>query len=119
MYLQKVISRKTYFLNQFIVNLLKDDDEIRRIRIRIHTSEALIRGSGYTQKCHGSATLLKGMLPAPKPVVAGCEKRPPPAPACEVVVVPNSPPPGWLVRPKAPAGLLKAVLPPKAKGWAA
>jgi hypothetical protein len=61
----------------------------------------------------------EGMLPAPKPVVAGCEKRPPPPPACEVVVVPNSPPPGWLVRPKAPAGLLKAVLPPKAEGWAA
>ena len=54
-------------------------------------------------------------VPAPKPVVAGCEKSPPPA--CEVVVVPKRLLPGWLVSPKVlPAGL-KAVL-PKADGWA-
>ncbi len=32
-----------------------------RIRIRIHQSEAWIRGSGPTPKCHGSATLLKSL----------------------------------------------------------
>jgi hypothetical protein len=56
------------------------------------------------------------MLPAPNPVVAGCEKRPDPL-ACEVVVVPKSPPPpGWLVSLKAPAGLKAVLL--KAEGWA-
>jgi hypothetical protein len=33
-----------------------------RIRIRIHLSEAWIRGSGSTPKCHGSGTLLKSWL---------------------------------------------------------
>jgi hypothetical protein len=41
---------------------LKVNDENRRIRIRIliriHESEAWIRGSGSTPKCHGSATLV-------------------------------------------------------------
>jgi hypothetical protein len=36
---------------------LKGNDE--NSRIRIHLSEAWIRGSGSTPKCHGSATLLK------------------------------------------------------------
>jgi hypothetical protein len=46
-------------LNLFFVGILKVNDENRRIRIRIriHHSEAWIRGSGSTQKCHGSATL--------------------------------------------------------------
>ncbi len=55
MNLQKVISRKTFFL----LCILKGNDENRRIRIRIHLSEAWIRGSGSTPKCLGSATLLK------------------------------------------------------------
>jgi hypothetical protein len=51
--------RNTAFLNKFFVGLLKVIDESRRIRIRIriHLSEAWIRGSGSTPKCHGSATL--------------------------------------------------------------
>ncbi len=39
--------------------VLKVNDKDSRIRIRIHWSEAWIRGSGSTPKCHGSATLLK------------------------------------------------------------
>ncbi len=59
MYLQKVISRKTFFTNLFFVGILKVKDESSRIRI--HYSEAWIRGSGSgsTPKCHGSGTLLK------------------------------------------------------------
>ena len=34
----------------------------RNKRIRIHLSEAWIRGSGSTPKCHGSATLLNTVL---------------------------------------------------------
>ncbi len=61
-YLQKVISKKT-FKNLFCWPLGKVNDENSRIRIRIriHYSEAWIRGSRYgsgsTPKCHGSATL--------------------------------------------------------------
>jgi hypothetical protein len=55
-YLQKVIRRKTFVTK---LGILKVSDESRRIRIRIHESEAWIRGSGSTPKCHGFATLLK------------------------------------------------------------
>ncbi len=41
----------------FFVGVLKVNDENSRIRIRIHYSEAWIRGPGSTPKCHGSATL--------------------------------------------------------------
>jgi hypothetical protein len=58
MYLQKVNAEKL-FLNQFFVGVLKVNDENGRIRIRIHLSEAWIRGSGSTPKCHGSAKLQK------------------------------------------------------------
>jgi hypothetical protein len=60
MYLQKVISRKTF-------GILKVNDENSRIRIRIriHLSEAWIRGSRSTPKCHGSATLLDIYEPLP------------------------------------------------------
>jgi hypothetical protein len=44
----------------FFVGILKVSDENRRIRIRIHLSEAWIPGSGSTPKCHGSATLVPG-----------------------------------------------------------
>jgi hypothetical protein len=68
MYLQKVISRKTFFKNYFFVGILKDNDENSRIRIQdpdpdpdLDPSEAWIRvsgsGSGSTPKCHGSGTL--------------------------------------------------------------
>jgi hypothetical protein len=56
MYLQKVISRKTIFLNYFFVGALKVNDENSRIRIqiRINYSEAWISGSGSgsTPKCY-------------------------------------------------------------------
>jgi hypothetical protein len=51
MYLQKVISRR----KKSCFGVLKVIDENRRIRIRIHWSEARIPGS--VPKCHGSATL--------------------------------------------------------------
>ncbi len=56
MYLQKVIAKKTFFY-LFFVGILKVNDE--NSRIRIHYSEAWIRGSrsGSAPKCHGSATL--------------------------------------------------------------
>jgi hypothetical protein len=40
MYIQKVISRKTFILNKFIVGVLKVND--KNSRIRIHSSEAWI-----------------------------------------------------------------------------
>ncbi len=48
--------------NKFFVGVLKVNGEKSRIRIRIriHLSEACIRGSGSTPKCHGSATLQPG-----------------------------------------------------------
>jgi hypothetical protein len=59
--------QKNFFLNWFFVDILEVKDENSRIRIRIriliriHLSEAWIRGSrsgsGSTPKCHGSATL--------------------------------------------------------------
>ncbi len=63
MYLQKVISRKNKNKNLFFVGILRVYDENSRIRIRIHLSEAWIRGSGSgsTPKCHGSGTL-RGMM---------------------------------------------------------
>jgi hypothetical protein len=53
MYLQKVISKKTF-------DVLKVTDENSRIRIliRINKSEDWISGSGSVPKCHGSATLV-------------------------------------------------------------
>jgi hypothetical protein len=52
--------QKNYY---FFVGILKVNEEnsIIRIRIRIHWSEAWIRGSrsGSTPKYHGSATLLR------------------------------------------------------------
>jgi hypothetical protein len=53
MYLQKVISRK-----QFFVGVLKFKDENSRIRIRIHWSEVRIRGSRSVTKCHGPTILI-------------------------------------------------------------
>jgi hypothetical protein len=44
------------------VGLLNVNDVIIRIRIRIHSSEARIRGSESVPKCHGSATLVSGLL---------------------------------------------------------
>jgi hypothetical protein len=61
MYLQKVIRRKTFLkLILFCVLKINDENSRIRIRIRIHKSEAWNRGpgSGFTQKCHGSGTLL-------------------------------------------------------------
>ena len=43
--------------NLFFAGILKVKDENSRIRIRIHLSEAWIRGSGSTPKYHGSPTL--------------------------------------------------------------
>jgi hypothetical protein len=56
--------QKNFFLNSFFVGILKVYDENRRIRIRIHKSDAWIRGSGSTPKSHGSGTLvvLQGFL---------------------------------------------------------
>jgi hypothetical protein len=50
--------QKTLYKNLFFVGVLKVSDE--NSRIRIHYSEAWIRGSGCgsTLKCHGSATLV-------------------------------------------------------------
>jgi hypothetical protein len=61
MYLQTVISRKNKIKNLFFVGILKVYDENSRILIRIHLSEAWLRGSGSgsTSNCHGSGTLLK------------------------------------------------------------
>ncbi len=59
-YLQKVPNQQKNF-SKFFVGILNVDDENSRIRIRIriHLSEAWIRGSRsrHTPKCHGSATL--------------------------------------------------------------
>jgi hypothetical protein len=44
--------------NYFFVGILKFNYENRRIRIRIHNLQAWIRGSGFTPKCYGSATLV-------------------------------------------------------------
>jgi hypothetical protein len=54
MYLKKVKSRKIFVLK---LDVFKVNDENRRIRIRIriHYSEAWIRGSGSTIQRHGSA----------------------------------------------------------------
>ncbi len=59
LYLQKVISRQLS-KKLFLIGILKVNDE--NSRIRIHQSEAWIRGSGAgsTPKCHGSATLPTG-----------------------------------------------------------
>jgi hypothetical protein len=65
MYLQKVISKKTFFLNKFFVGILKVNDENRRFSdphqhpdpdplVKRHGSDPR---SGSTPKCHGSATL--------------------------------------------------------------
>jgi hypothetical protein len=57
--------QKKFLKNSFFVGILKVNDENRgiRIRIRIHYSEAWIRGSGagFTPKYHGSETLILGM----------------------------------------------------------
>ncbi len=59
MYLQKVLSRKNCVKKIVFAGILKVNDE--NSRIRIHSSEAWIcgSGSGSTPKCHGSATLQK------------------------------------------------------------
>jgi hypothetical protein len=49
MYIPKVISRKTFFLNRFFVGVSKVNDE--------NSMDAWIRGSGSVPKCHESATL--------------------------------------------------------------
>ncbi len=60
--------QKNLFLNNFFVGILKVNVKIRRIRIRIriHKSEAWIRGSrsgsGSTPKYHGSATLPRSKI---------------------------------------------------------
>ncbi len=48
--------QENFFINLFVVGVLKVNDENSRIPIRIHLSEAWIRGSGSVLKCHGSAT---------------------------------------------------------------
>jgi hypothetical protein len=64
MYLQKVTSRKIVLKNLFNAGILKVNDE--NSRIRIHLSEAWIRGSGSgsgsTPKCHRSGTLVVNKL---------------------------------------------------------
>ncbi len=50
MYLQKIISRKTFFKNWFFVAVLKVSDDYSRIWIRLYKSEAWIRGSGSEPK---------------------------------------------------------------------
>jgi hypothetical protein len=50
---------KTFFYISFFVGVLKVND--KNGRIRIHFSEAWIRGSGSTPKCHGSATPVLGL----------------------------------------------------------
>jgi hypothetical protein len=59
MYIQKVMSKKLFKKLVFCWHLWKVNDEniTIRIQIRIHKSEAWIRGSGSTPKCYGSATL--------------------------------------------------------------
>ncbi len=54
----KVISRKIVLKISFFAGILKVNDKNSRIRIRIHQSEAWIRGSGSTPKFLGSGTLL-------------------------------------------------------------
>jgi hypothetical protein len=55
---------KNYFFNDVLkVNDVNHRIRIRIwIRIRIYQSEAWIRGSGSTPKCHGSGTLLGSFL---------------------------------------------------------
>ncbi len=59
---------KIVYKNYFFAGILKVNDENSgsgyESRIRIHLSEAWIRGpgSGSTPKCHGSATLLGGFV---------------------------------------------------------
>jgi hypothetical protein len=50
MYLQKVISRKTFLKNKFFVGVWKANDENSRIwiRIRIHTKMSWIRNTEKT-----------------------------------------------------------------------
>ncbi len=57
MYLQKVTSIKNCVKKSWR-SMTKIAGSGYRIRIRIHLSRACIRGSGSTQKCHGSGTLL-------------------------------------------------------------
>jgi hypothetical protein len=59
MYLQKVISRNI-FSKLFFVCILKANDENSRIRIQDPNPDPdpLVRGSGSTPKCHGSAALV-------------------------------------------------------------
>ena len=45
MYLQKVISKKTFFLNIFFVGILNVNDENNRIRTQIHTKMSWIRNT--------------------------------------------------------------------------
>jgi hypothetical protein len=54
MYLQKVLSRKIYF-----VGVLK----VKDVNSGNHRSEAQIRGSGSVPKCNGSTKLLYVHLP--------------------------------------------------------
>jgi hypothetical protein len=52
-YLQKVISRKTFFKDLFFIGVLKVSDENRRIRIRIriHTKMSRIRNTDCKAMC--------------------------------------------------------------------
>jgi hypothetical protein len=60
MYLQKIISKKTFLKNKFFIDKLKVTNENSRIRIRIriHYSEIWIHGSGSVPKFHGYETLV-------------------------------------------------------------
>jgi hypothetical protein len=49
--------QNNFFFKLVFVGVLKVNDENSRVRSRIHESEAWIRGSGSTTKCHGSGTL--------------------------------------------------------------
>ncbi len=55
---QKIFNQKNYYFFAVILKVNEENNSIQ-IRIRIHWSEAWIRGSrsGSTPKCHGSATL--------------------------------------------------------------
>jgi hypothetical protein len=56
---KKKLDSYCFVTSLWVVDGLKVNDENSRIqsRIRIHWSEARIRGSGSVPKCHGSATL--------------------------------------------------------------
>jgi hypothetical protein len=59
MYIQKVISGKTFFFNLYVVGVLKVNDENSKIRKLVIGMDPRFRIIGSTPKCHGSETLTK------------------------------------------------------------